>query len=303
MEEQNLNIFDFSDLKDDSHIIFYKDKFMMGDNIGEPVDWSRYGRYINLFPTKSQCTLFIFLSKGSMKIRINFKDYEMLSSDAVVILPSSLTQVLEISPDAEMILMCFADNTFYASIPANEMVDYFNQIQECPILSIPESQHELFLNIYKMLRADMADADMSCRNEALLGYMQICIAHARHWVFSYRKSNETTNHNRSTQIYMQFVDLVSEYHCQHRDVSFYAEKMCLSPKYMSQVVLSVSGKYPLDIIKDQVIFEAKALLKSHRHSVQEVAYLLNFPNPSFFGKYFRSEVGCSPRAYMYSEEA
>lgn len=303
MEENKVNVFDFSSLKKDDRIIVYKDKFMLGDNLGKKIDWSVYGRYLNLYPTKSQSTLVLFCSKGKLNVRINFKDYQLGDSDALVILPNTISQVLEIGDETELIFMAFADNTFLTPLPANEMIDFFKQIQENPVLCIPAEKRDLFLGVYKMLRADMANDDFSCKSEALLGYMQIMTAHAHHWVTSYRKeSNEVTEHTRSTQLYMQFMRLVNEYHCQHRDVSFYAEKMCLSPKYMSQVILSVTGRYALDIIKDQVIFEAKALLKAHQHSVQEVAYMLNFTDPSAFGRYFRSEVGCSPRAYMNSEE-
>lgn len=303
MEGNSLNVFDLADLRQEGCVITYKDKFMMGDNLGKKIDWSLYGKYLNLYPTKSQCTLVLFCSKGDMRIRINFKDYRIGAFNAVVIMPSVISQVLEISEDAELVFMAFSDNTFFASFPTDEMVDIYGQLQESPVLVIQEDKYDLFINVYRMMRADMEDEEFSCKSEALLGYIQLLTAHARHWIFSCRRNAVDANEmSRSSQLYMQFMRLVNEYHSQHRDVAFYAERMYLSPKYMAQVVLTVSGRYALDIIRDQVIFEAKALLKSRRYSVQEVAYMLNFPNPSAFGRYFRDETGCSPRTYMNSDE-
>ncbi len=74
--------------------------------------------------------------------------------------------------------------------------------------------------------------------------------------------------------------------------------MCISPKYLSKIVFESSGKYAKDWIKEYVILAAKALLKSNDYTVQQISYMLNFPNNSFFGKYFKSAVGCSPKKYQ-----
>lgn len=79
-----------------------------------------------------------------------------------------------------------------------------------------------------------------------------------------------------------------------------AGKLCISPKYLSHVVRSVSGRHPGDWIRDYVVLEAKALLKSGKYTVQQVSDSLNFPNQSFFGTYFKKATGVSPMAYKES---
>lgn len=66
------------------------------------------------------------------------------------------------------------------------------------------------------------------------------------------------------------------------------------------MVRSVSGRNPGDWIRDYVILEAKALLKSGKYSVQQVGDMLNFSNQSFFGTYFKRATGLSPKAYRES---
>ena len=70
---------------------------------------------------------------------------------------------------------------------------------------------------------------------------------------------------------------------------------------MSQLVLKTSGRYASHWIRDFVILEAKALLKSGKYTVQQVADKLNFSNASFFGKYFKAATGMTPRKYQYGK--
>ena len=102
---------------------------------------------------------------------------------------------------------------------------------------------------------------------------------------------------REEILFKEFINLVSEHHRKERRVDFYAERMFLSPKHFSTVIKKVSGKTAGQWIDEYVILEAKTLLKYSVMSIQEIAYYMNFPNPSFFGKYFRHHTGMSPSEY------
>ena len=77
-------------------------------------------------------------------------------------------------------------------------------------------------------------------------------------------------------------------------MAFYAEKMCITPKYLSVVVSKASHRKPSDWIRDYVILDAKAMILSGEYTIQQVSDLLHFANPSFFGRYFKDAVGCAP---------
>jgi len=102
---------------------------------------------------------------------------------------------------------------------------------------------------------------------------------------------------REEILFKEFIRLVGEHHRQERRVDFYAEQLFLSPKHFSTVIKKVSGKTAGQWIDEYVILEAKTLLKYSAMSIQEVAYYMNFPNPSFFGKYFKHHTGMSPSEY------
>lgn len=101
------------------------------------------------------------------------------------------------------------------------------------------------------------------------------------------------------QLFNKFMKLLSAYHTKERSLQFYADKMCLTPKYVSGAIKSFSGKGALDWINEYVVLEAEMMLRYTEMSVQEIAYALNFPYQSAFGKYFKQQAGMSPREYRY----
>lgn len=102
--------------------------------------------------------------------------------------------------------------------------------------------------------------------------------------------------SRQEYIFSRFMDLLSA-HAEERSVQFYASRLCLTSKYLSVIVKQVSGKTPTAWIKERVIQEIKYRLCHTQQSVKEISYTLNFPNASFFGKYFKRATGVSPFIY------
>ena len=106
--------------------------------------------------------------------------------------------------------------------------------------------------------------------------------------------------NRSRAMFEQFIKLVSEYHTMYRNVGFYADKLCLTPKYLSRLIKDASGRSAPDWIDAYVILEAKNLLKYSSMAIKEIVFKLNFPNQSVFYKFFKARTGMTPTEYRNS---
>ena len=94
--------------------------------------------------------------------------------------------------------------------------------------------------------------------------------------------------------------LLASYYDKERSVRFYAEKLNLTSNYLSGIIKDYTGKTASEWIEEYVILEAKALLKFSGLNIQQVAYELNFPSQSMFGKYFKKQTGMSPKVYIKS---
>jgi len=103
--------------------------------------------------------------------------------------------------------------------------------------------------------------------------------------------------SRAEAIFANFIRLLEQnFRAQHR-VSWYAEQLCITPKYLSETVKKISQRPPNEWIDHYVILEARVLLKDTTKSIKEITDELNFPNQSFLGKYFKEHVGVSPSEY------
>ncbi len=113
----------------------------------------------------------------------------------------------------------------------------------------------------------------------------------------YRKSklNETSANKR---VSMQFHSDLVQHFRKHHDVGFYADKVCLTPKYFSAVVKQETGQNAAYWIRTQIVAEAKMLLHiRHDLSVQAIADILGFGEQSTFSRYFKHETGVSPTEF------
>jgi len=103
--------------------------------------------------------------------------------------------------------------------------------------------------------------------------------------------------NNNAAIYERFMKSVEEHYRKEHSVQFYADVLCLTPKYLSSVIDEVSGKHASDWIHKYIILEAKALLKSTDMSLKAISDGLCFCTPSHFGRFFKRYTGCTPSAY------
>ena len=105
----------------------------------------------------------------------------------------------------------------------------------------------------------------------------------------------STTHDKD--LFNRFLQLLAQQEQKRQQVSFYADKLNISPKYLSTVCKKVSGKNPMRWITEYVMQDCYALLKSTDLSIKEISNRLGFPNSSFFGQYFREQAGMTPLEY------
>jgi len=119
-----------------------------------------------------------------------------------------------------------------------------------------------------------------------------------HWALRTDENANKRPKTRQKAVFERFIELVKEHCVEQHQLQFYADNLCLSAKYLSQLVYQESGKLASEWIRDYIILQAKALLRSREMTVLQVSEELNFPNSSFFNRYFKRIVGVSPRKYQ-----
>ena len=111
------------------------------------------------------------------------------------------------------------------------------------------------------------------------------------------KAQTPTVSSRQVELYNKLMALVAEHYREARDVAFYAEKMNVTTKYLSQITRRISDKSPKQVVADYVMREVERELVSTSLTVQEISYLYGFDSQVLFCKFFKNQRGCSPTEF------
>lgn len=280
---------------DNSSSIIYKKKLIIADH---------YQReYLFVEPCRLDAITIIFVIRGKIRYLRNLKEYEASGSCILVNLPDNIVQVLS-TEDLEMYAV-FISTDFLTSMPTDmlqraqaymavnrehradvpldimaSLLPFRNLVESTLAINGPETDEVMKSLLQSFLYATFSMRNLSINNDSKLDVDNPGVSRG----------------NR--RLYDRFMELLTRYHHQERLVQFYADKLCVSPKYLSMAVKDFSGKSPSDWIADYVVAEAKSLLFYSQLSTVEVAFRLNFPSQAAFSKYFKANTGISPMKYV-----
>lgn len=260
------------------------------------------------YPCRFDGYLAIFCVKGGVCITVNMNEFEMKESTLLFSLPGNIIKVSALSEDFEQEDMHYVilamSNEFFSGmrLDINKIFSDAIPILEDPCLQLDEKE-TAFAGKYIELLASVMASDGQYKMEAmqsLLSSVFYMIADAWTKRMVEKRKNVPVQSSRSKMVFEQFIRLVAEYHTKERNVGFYADKLCLTPKYLSKLIKTSSGRSAPEWIDSYVILEAKNLLKYSNMTIKEIVYRLNFPNQSVFYKFFKARTGQTPSEYRSS---
>lgn len=246
-------------------------------------------------PFVADITYSMIITRGWTDMSINFKEYHIEAPSLVVILPGMITCLKRMSEDNDGFAVLMSTNFFnpiFNDLRLNTMLNSTAFLNPVSKIEYPE----VFSDYKSMLRRILSSDGCLFKMDA-----------ARHltltMLYGYTlsvKHQAPAVENRNEEIANSFLDLVQQNYMEKRDVSSYADMLCITPKYLAMAVKTSTGRTPLDWIDEYTCSTAKALLSSTKLSVNEISEKLNFDSQALFGKYFKRITGISPREYRNS---
>lgn len=207
---------------------------------------------------------------------------------------------MEYSTDISMKLIIFSYD-YVSDIRLNRDITVIIQkIAQHPVVQLSDMDAQEFTRFYAQMLRQFMSADLY-RKELIKSMFSIIIYKIIGFYFQHITQEESRKIPRNEVVYKEFLKLLFKYYKTQRSVSFYAEKLNLTQKYFSKVIIEQSGKSPLHWIQEMVLQYAKAQLKSSNLTVAQISEDLQFPNPSFFGTYFKKFTGLTPVQYRKEE--
>ena len=116
-------------------------------------------------------------------------------------------------------------------------------------------------------------------------------------IFQHKMETTHPSNARRTDVFLRLIQAINDHYKQERGVVFYADQLCLSPKYLSGLSKSICGYTVQELVFMAIIREAKTLLNTTDRTVQEISDEFNFPNASSFCAFFKKHTATSPQKY------
>lgn len=240
--------------------------------------------------------------EGEVGVRQGGREFKLGRHDATFTRSGVLSQVTSFNLESKYILL-IADEKFYFPIfNGKDVPDVQRVLAANPVCHLPEDSVEECITLYKLLKKRLQSGDkVSLQKDIVRGYLQaiIFITYSNYLTASgVKETEEQRPVSRQQEIFDSFMKLMKENYTQERKIAWYADKLCVTPRYLSRIIRETSGHFASEYIDIFVISEAKHLLRSHKYTVLQISEMLNFTSQSLFGRYFKNLTGYSPSDYQ-----
>lgn len=260
--------------------------------------------FIN-YPCRIDSYMGVLCPQGRIMVEVNLQQYEIDNTKLLIYLPGSMIRIIgtektaDGSPAKVILVACSREYIESIRLELNKLYEEALSLIENPCLSIDEEDYKVLQGYYTLSSA-IASSSLTGIEDAIRGVglslFTFIGALLKKNVYDARMRGNGYN-ARAKAIFDKFLSLVVEHHASERRVSFYAEQLCFTPKYLSQLVRRVSGKSAPEWIDAFVVLNAKNLLKFSNLSIKEIAWHLNFTNIPIFYKFFKTRTGMTPKEY------
>lgn len=234
---------------------------------------------------------------GTARIKVDMVDYDLQSDKNYIIRlsPGQIVSMEEVSADFDGYVLLMSTSFIESLLVYMGQDVSIKGLMTDSVKPHEDNERHTMEYIITALR-NIIDDDSNPYRRKVLEHMLMVIFYgsqqARHM-----KSEEKRPRTSAETLTMRFLQEVKEHFRAERQLGFYAERLCITPRYLSRVVRETTGASAAEWIERYVVLEARALLKSTTMTIQQVSDALNFPSQTFFGKYFKRRLGISPKEY------
>ena len=248
---------------------------------------------------KIDMIILLFCTEGRLQFEMNDRTYIANKGNVVIGLPKMVFSNYMMSPDFKSNIIALSYSAAQRNMQINkDSLDLMQHVASNPVIEIDADRQELVSKYYSIIEHKVKNPHGYFHKEIIRSIFSCAVYElfaiiAPHVSYS----NDGGSMKQANLLFKRFADLINANNGKVRSVKSYAEEMCITPKYLSFVSKTVTGRTALEWIHTSTVRAIERYLRHSNLSIKEIADQLDFPNLSFFGKFTKSHLGVSPIEY------
>ena len=255
------------------------------------------------YPFRVDCYIAAYCVEGSVNCSVNLTDYHLTTGTLLLITPGNILRISqpdELDRNLRVTLICVSAS-YISNIginPSKVLVEAVEVLRD-PCIHLSDDEEEM-LHKYVNLALDITKTDSQFVKESIGGLVSSVFYQFAGFLANSKRREDMEKPVRTTrqrQMLEQFMKLAINDHAREHLVGYYADKMCVTPKYLSKIVKETSGRSVPDWLSELLILDAKNMLRHTDMTIKEISARLYFPSQSFFFRFFKNHTGQTPTQY------
>ena len=248
-------------------------------------------------PTRMRCLFLAMCTAGKARYTVDTRERDVTFNDVIIVSEGQVLSDYMLSRDCNGIAIMMSYDFFRDIIAdVHELSQMFLFSRTHPVFNLDSKDANTIKEYFALIKNKVDSHEHHFRKELVRCIIKALIYDISNTIYQIQHLS-TTKKTRAESIFTNFIKLVEQNFRKERRVGWYAEQLCITPKYLSESVKTVSRQRPIDWIDTYVTMEIRVMLKNSTMSIKQISQELHFANQSFLGKYFKEHVGMSPKEY------
>ena len=238
---------------------------------------------------------FMICVDGELELKLNAKNYTIRRHDALFVEDASVVDLISHSDDFSCKIFASTSDAAFSFINKS-LFETAMKIQENPVIHFTPDEISLMLKYYELVDYKLDHPD-TCNKDAIRLIVRAYAYDLLSCVSRHLDVDDDSMLRQGDKLYRRFLIMINDERNLSRSVKWYADELCVSPKYLTAICRQRCNKTAGELIAVSMVGRIKQLLLYSDLSIKEISARLKFTNLSFFGKYVKKHLGQSPNTY------
>lgn len=273
---------------------------------GDLIIFDHMKELAKLYPLKPMTGLIALCTKGSANFVHTGRDVELHAGDVLLCPPNSWIDKFNASNDFECKVLSLSNNIMQVALHDRSNVwtqaIYINQLS---VIHMSDVCKEEFNYYYSLIYSKIHNRNTAAHKEILQTLVKALLLEISVNIEQLlgQIAVEGKKMSQGKLMFNKFMKLVSNNDVKRRPISYYADQLAITPKYLTMLCLKYSDKTASDWIIQYTTEDIRFYLKNTSLSIKEISAKLGFANMSHFGSYVRKHLGMSPSTFRHGIKA